>query len=340
MKEKIPAFDFVRALCAICIIINHYSIESNVPFLKKYFYTFASGEGSFGYTLVTIFIIISGALLFYNHENIESTRKFFSSRFISIFPSYYVTWIFAAVGALLFNRSIFRNPIYTFPLTLIGMDGYLANTLPTWRLIGEWFIGAIVVLYLLYPFILLAIKKATFIFALTAMYCFLLSINWAMLEQNPYRNIFSLIFSFVIGMLFIKYKDYAINGKGLYILSTIVFAFIYCVPVGIDINLSSHIAGFSLFCLLFGMGTQLMKNDIISGFIRRISTVSYEMFLIQRIVIVYTLKFLHPHNVLNHGAILALVIFVTYVGAFLIRLIRNRVVSFIMFPDILKNTKE
>lgn len=215
-NKKILAFDFVRTICAIGIIINHYCIESQDSVLQRFFVTFGSGEGSVGYTLVTVFLIISGALLYYNHPSIDSTRNFYISRFKTIFPSYYITWLIAAAGAIVFNRTFFKNPIYTFPLTIIGMDGYLAGLFPTWRLIGEWFIGAIVIVYLLYPLILSAINKKCIEFSLIISLLFLITDNWSMLGQNPYRNIFSLLLSFVLGILIIKYKDIQVDRGGIY----------------------------------------------------------------------------------------------------------------------------
>ena len=72
MKEKIVELDFIRAVCAVGIVCNHFTIESKNN-LQKVFYTYPSGMGSVGYTLVTVFFLLSGAVLYYNyHEKMES----------------------------------------------------------------------------------------------------------------------------------------------------------------------------------------------------------------------------------------------------------------------------
>ena len=317
-QPRIPAFNFIRAVCAIGIIINHYSIETNNDALKQFCYTYASGEGSIGYTLVTVFILVSGALLYYNNGNISDSRKFYLKRIKTIFPSYYVAYLLALLGLLITNRQYFVNkPIYLFPLSLIGMDGYLSGILPTWRLIGEWFIGAIIILYILYPILARCFYKYSYTFVFLCSSLFIISLNWKMLEENAFRNIFSLIFSFVLGMVFIRYKVYELPLIGFWALLT--FLAFYIIPTGVCINLSAHIVGIALFVILFKCGQKVMNIPILEHCINKISKVSYEMFLIQRIVIVYTLRMYFPRNILLLLLLLVAVIVVTYIGAVLIQ---------------------
>lgn len=325
-KNRIPAFDFVRAICAVGIIANHYSIESQNVNLQSVMSTFICGNGSVGYTLVTVFLIISGALLYYNHQSVNSIRKFYLSRARAILPSYYITYLFAAAGAFVFNHSFFtRQPFYTFPLTLIGMDGYFAGIIPTWRLIGEWFVGAVIILYIAYPFILKGINKNEILLSLSAVTLFFLAVDWHMLEQNPFRNIFSLLITFVFGMLISKCG--VADKPGLGIWGILTFCMIYCIPFELDMNISSHLAGFSLFVFLYKVGNNLMNNKYIEKTISKISSVSYEMFLIQRIVIVYSLRIVHPNSTLFHIVLLLLVIVLTFVGAIIIKSIKDRLIT-------------
>lgn len=325
-KNKIPAYDFVRAVCAVGIITNHYSIESQNVNLQNFLSTFICGKGSVGYTLVTVFLIISGALLYYNHSSVNSIRKFYLSRAKAILPSYYITYLFAAAGAFVFNRTFFtRQPFYTFPLTLIGMDGYFSGIIPTWRLIGEWFVGAVIILYIAYPFILKGIEKNEMLLSLSAVTLFFLTTGWYMLDQNPFRNIFSLMITFVFGMLISKHGIADKQGAGIW--GVITFCLFYCIPVELDMNISSHLAGFGLFIFLYKLGNNLMKNKYIEKTVNKISSVSYEMFLIQRIVIVYSLRIVHPNSVLFHMALLLFVILLTFIGAIIIKSIKDKLIT-------------
>lgn len=60
MKERIRELDFIRAVCTLGIIINHFTISIENSHLQRLFYTYPSGCGSVGYTLVTVFFILSG----------------------------------------------------------------------------------------------------------------------------------------------------------------------------------------------------------------------------------------------------------------------------------------
>jgi peptidoglycan/LPS O-acetylase OafA/YrhL len=60
MKERINEFDFVRAVCTLGIIMNHFTISIENNNLQRLFYTYPNGYGSVGYTLVTVFFILSG----------------------------------------------------------------------------------------------------------------------------------------------------------------------------------------------------------------------------------------------------------------------------------------
>ena len=42
-------------------------------------------------------------------------------------------------------------PLRAFVWTLLGLDGYLNSIVPTFTMVGEWFLGAIIIVYLLFP---------------------------------------------------------------------------------------------------------------------------------------------------------------------------------------------
>ena len=46
MKERINEFDFVRAVCTLGIIMNHFTISIENNNLQRLFYTYPNGYGS------------------------------------------------------------------------------------------------------------------------------------------------------------------------------------------------------------------------------------------------------------------------------------------------------
>lgn len=84
-------FDFVRALCAIGIIVYHYCCHvPNRDFLPLYSYV----NDGWGNLLVTMFFVISGALLYYNHGDVGFNRTYFFKRWKAIFPCFYLAFVF------------------------------------------------------------------------------------------------------------------------------------------------------------------------------------------------------------------------------------------------------
>ena len=100
MRERIPAFNFIRAACAIGIIFNHFTIDSQNA-MERIFDKYPNGGGSVGYSIVTVFFIISGALLYYNHQGELSAKEFYRKRWKTIFPLFYFTYVAIFVGCFL-----------------------------------------------------------------------------------------------------------------------------------------------------------------------------------------------------------------------------------------------
>lgn len=320
MKERINEFDFVRAVCTLGIIMNHFTISIENNNLQRLFYTYPNGYGSVGYTLVTVFFILSGGGLFYNNNTINSIKIFYFKRWKSIFPSYYISYIFAICGYGLFRQSFFEGKkLYQLIYTVVGMDGYISKQVDTWYTIGEWFIGAILICYILYPFLLYFIKTSEAAVIITLISLFLIFLDWRMLNQNSFRNIFSCLISFVLGIIFVKYKLYS-DQYLRYASGVLVMIFMFF-AVNMNENLLSHIVGVLLFFLLFEIGARTM-NIRISSLICKISGLSYEMFLIHHVLILMMVRIYRPTNTALCIIFFIVLVFVTYLGAWFIHEIK------------------
>ena len=89
-KKKFLGIIFTRAFCSIGIIIFHYFCHSKGTF--KLFYNTANS--CWGYLFVISFYSISGTVLYYNYFKIISLETFYYKRWKSIFPSYYLCFIY------------------------------------------------------------------------------------------------------------------------------------------------------------------------------------------------------------------------------------------------------
>ena len=113
---------------------------------------------------VTSFFCISGAVLYYNYPKIISLKSFYYKRWKSILLPYYICFLY------FFSRNVFRFHKFFYQgdwpkifLSMIGLDGYLAYKIKTYYLVGEWFLGAIIIIYAIYPILLFITNKSNII---------------------------------------------------------------------------------------------------------------------------------------------------------------------------------
>ena len=89
-KTLLIGIIFARAFCSIGIIIYHYFCHSK----GKFKFLFTTANSNFGFMFVTSFYSISGNVLYYNYPKVNSLKTFYYKRWSSIFPSYYICFIF------------------------------------------------------------------------------------------------------------------------------------------------------------------------------------------------------------------------------------------------------
>jgi len=167
--KKIIAFDFLRALAILMIIPAHLSNFLYSTYSKLGLYAFDPYLANMG---LGLFIFMSGYLLYYNNHSINSFKdilSFYKKRLLRIFPLY---WIALAAFILVF--SVFApklNSSFVFPnaqnvfgfsnvlMHVLGLQIFLAPAYAS-PMLTLYFIGLIIVFYIIYPFIIVLSKDA------------------------------------------------------------------------------------------------------------------------------------------------------------------------------------
>jgi peptidoglycan/LPS O-acetylase OafA/YrhL len=155
--------------------------------------------------------------------------------------------------------------------------------------IGEWFLGALVIIYFFYPILLYGFKN---LFIQTLLIdIFLVSFffhgNFFKMEE---KNLIICTSLFFLGMIIIKYID--INNILIFIISFFIMIIYYFVNIPIqkrfliDVFYSPF-----FFFFLFWIGKIIMKIKILKKIFTKISQISYQMFLLQHIVIYNVLHY-------------------------------------------------
>ena len=304
-KDKISSIIFIRACSSLGIVIFHYCGHS-----KGYFYfLYNTANSDFGFMFVTSFFCISGFVLYYNYPKIKNIKSFYFKRWKSIFPPYYICYTYFFLKISFSNHKLFFEGQWTkLFLTIIGLDGYLSYRFKTYYLVGEWFLGAIIIIYLIYPFLILLINYNSIIInniVLIFFYILMYNTNLFLIGKN--RNIITCITSFYFGIETYRFKKIFISNRISFCFFFVVLLFLSKIHIKSGFILIYQIQGFSLFIVLFQIGKYAMKTNFNIIFIE-ISKLSYSIYLFHHRIIIDILSLYNPKNFYAHIPLLSITI--------------------------------
>lgn len=292
-QRRIFYLDFIRIISVLLIFIYHFyvtieSFEINlpIPFITD------TATVTLGHIGVSLFLLLSGASLAHTYPKYSTLKAFYQKRFFSIFPAFWLIYL----GLFLWfdvpeHSGIFSSetPLGYLIVSILGMDGYLSPIIPNFYKIGEWFLGMIIILYLLFPFFYLCMKKFPRVF-------FIMSILWYFLWTRffPFkgisieRSIFVRAFDFILGMYLVTYiipylkkNQYSLFSGYLSILGCIILFF--C-PLPFALIDRIELNGICIFIALC-MGSFLITSELIFKICKWVSQCSYPFFLIHHVVL-------------------------------------------------------
>lgn len=208
-KARLFYLDFIRAIAVILILLTHYNaifLYTNPQMMDKIVVTYRIANlyiGDFG---VSLFFIISGAALMYVYQEKCNLFNFYRKRFSSIYPMFWITFtIFFMIAVIVFKQNYSMIGAKRFIFTVVGFDSYLVSVTPTFYTIGEWFLGAIIILYVLFPifrWIVNTIPKCGIAIIMGTYILCLLFYSWKLpLSTIPFVR----LPEFCFGMYYVKY---------------------------------------------------------------------------------------------------------------------------------------
>ena len=310
-KERLPGIIFARAVCCLGLVIFHYFCHSKGNF--KFLYLTANS--SFGFIFVTSFFNISGLVLYYNYPKVKSIKKFYYKRWKSILLPYYIGFLYFFLKTAFKNHKLFYKGYWPkIFFNLIGLDGYLSYKFETYYLIGEWFLGAIIIIYILYPLLVLIITKNNIIINNIIICLFYFSMykkNYFNYEKS--RHIVTCLMSFYFGVETIRFQKFYLSNKITFIISLLVFIFLYIFHVRINCYiLIFQIQGFSLFIILYQIGEYAMKKKM-KIILKEISNMSFSIYLFHHQIIIDILSLYNPTEWYYHLILLSIIILLTFI---------------------------
>ncbi|MBQ1843186.1 MAG: acyltransferase [Lachnospiraceae bacterium] len=322
-NSRIYSLDVVRILSTLGIILFHwftlaadgrYAGVPNGP----------SWGTNAGGALSTVFFILSGFLLYSRWTGIGkySLNKYFKTRFLAIFPMYYIAFIIATLPRILVGRGA-AAPKWTLIFTVFGLDGWLSELFPTFAVVGEWFIGAIVILYLIFPLIDRLYRWNIDMVMAVMTILMIIFRNEHLINPNSFHSILSCLFSFTFGAWLAAHDLHKSRTAGIISLIGYVILTVIRVPSSWNMNLYYHICGMLLFPALNLIGmllaSSLEKSSGFQNVIIKMSGLSYPVFLIHHAVILAIIQFLTPQTFPSVIGCLAIVLIGTVILALIIQ---------------------
>lgn len=295
MNKRCLQYDSIRMWCTFFIVlchINAYITEHKIGDGRELF-LLELKSGDTTAMAVSVFFILSGASLMsvWGTKNDFNLLLYYKKRMVSIYPIFYISYIcvymyYFVTGNLM--RHFSTVPKISMIFTVLGIDGYISEVLgDNFYLIGEWFLGSIIIIYICFPALLFAIRKNKMLFGIILLFSYFVGVNSGICGFNPYTFPLTRTLEFGLGMLFTEYKD-SINSfvkKTIIILGVIVL----CVFRFCQINtFYMHIyivLGMSGFIVMYAVSTYAVKIRAYSMLCYNFAKVSFGTYLIHHHVL-------------------------------------------------------
>ena len=210
-RQRLFYLDLIRVAAAVLIVIYHFpfSIGGAVDPLH------GTVNGSWGMTPVYCFFMVSGAALFhrYGREEKLPVKTFYQKRFLSIYPLFWIAYILGFFVTYWQLGHFYDIPTWSFIWSILGLDGWIVNWIPTFYMVGEWFLGSIIMLYLAFPLVRWCWRKSRSVTMLVSLAA-ALALFWYHpfpmdIKQNPVVD----LFYFLLGAWFEEMRSYLSAGR-------------------------------------------------------------------------------------------------------------------------------
>ncbi|WP_338571544.1 acyltransferase family protein [Erwinia billingiae] len=325
MNSRVKEYDLIRVVSFLFIVIHH----SVTEVVAKYGFSDWMSNLFLGGVGVSFFVILSGCSLSLTEKK-QNFIIFLLSRASSILPSYWVAYLMVLMYLFTFSHeSHMGGDILKVIITIIGLDGYLGSKLNTYYLIGEWFTGFILILYIfsqpaiwlakINPYILIGL--ATILSWLSVHFSEEIFNNFLIWNKEPLWNPTSRLMEFSFGIVISTYflkSTFAMN------IATFASIIYLLVASALHVNLLQFSLLGCTFCIaafiIILRSVMLINiNVFISNLVNFFSKYSFLAFLFHHQVIMQTLIIIKPDNITSNDIvyIVASTVTISYSLAFI-----------------------
>ena len=285
-KKRSFALDFIRLLAMLSVFLFHLNLYYTGSDTVVKIPLHLGRNITLGVFGSVLFFILSGYTSAMSYQPGEkAVRRYYKKRALSIFPMFYIAYLIAFLFVNFPAGQYGKRLLFT----LLGMDGYLQMYgIGTYHLVGEWFLGCVLLLYLFFPLLELGARKSPIPLAAGALLLKAAACILVLRGIIPETDVLFFMPDFAAGILLGKRRDRiphavgAVSGAVLLLLVLIPF------PKPFEYALISltGVSGF-LFLLYLGQLLEAPQGGFVS-MIRKAVTVtagySFAAFLVHHVV--------------------------------------------------------
>ena len=298
-NERIVSLDWVRVLAFLLVVFDHVLDQMHTEALPQSLSVHEFGWGKLG---VSLFFALSGASLSIGSIRGKSILEFYHRRLSAILPSFWVAYFvclmifFCTQGQMHLGGGWLK----AMP-TLFGVDGYFSSHFPLCYLVGEWYLGCLILTYLLAPAINWCVERfpvSTIILglaisAISSEFTPAMSRYVPFFHAIPRFNILTHLVEFAFGMAFFKFiRPYFrryIATSGIMLAYLITYLLLVKSPFFAYAwqDILASLSVFVLLCITFDL---IPTNSIISETVEFIAKLSFLAFLYHHRIIYWAIK--------------------------------------------------
>ena len=315
-KGHIDGVDFTRIMGALGIVVFHFSCYCE----PLHTWLYETANCPYGQLWVALFFAASGACVA-RSNTLSIWWAFYKKRWRGIFPLFFVAYcIVFALKLVLYGHWWAAIDPRTIPLTLLGIDSYFYYLQPNFSCVGEWFIGALLACYLLFPLLRQLLQRIPYTTAAILLAgCFVVP-YWSWFDVEPWHNIWVCTTIFYTGMLLAQFPA-VFTSKTAWAISAALTAIMIFVPMPFKTYaplgqlIYPAISGLACFVFVTQLGAYIERPDKIRTVMQYLGKLSYPIFLVQHAVILAVLDKWTPTTVPGALGILCMNLFLTWLLA-------------------------
>ena len=338
-KERIIGWDVSRIVLALIVVYNHLADKLITVYNYDYCFLHNSPVGlGWGTLSVSAFLILSGAALSKTYPSFDAHNScivYYKKRIKSLMYPYWFVWIPCYVIKAIIKKTFFLGGIGETICSFLGIGSYFGIGIGIG--VGEWFIGALILLYIIFPLVIWVYNKNKWFGSFVIALSYILNIINNPFDTPLIRSFVTCLMCFWVGI--VCYKEYSNNRdifdripiwvKCILPLLCVIAIMTFTIPVSSCILI--NICGLCVFVFFWSIGElihhiQLQHQNIII----RLGKASYFVFLIQHniIYVIYSL-WGHISNLLLANMLMAIVGVLIYLIGCIVTYLYNRYTFYI-----------